>query len=180
MQKTIEIDKPVAKTYRKKVHAVMGRPIEYPADSPIWDMILQGVSFGRSLSSVLRDPGLPTWPVVHAMLKKNEAFKDAYEKAVQERADRLADELLELADEEPPEGLEGPAASAWVQRKRLQVDTRKWIASKLKPRTYGDRIDVSVSDTRISVLEAIEQAQARVAIGMTAPDVTDVEPKRST
>ena len=68
--------------------------------------------------------------------------------------------------------------SAWVYQKRLQVDARKWVASKLKPRTYGDRLDVSVSDNRISVIQALEQAQARVQIGMAkSDDVTDVEPK---
>lgn len=158
----------------------VGRPTEWPEDSPVWGEVVMRMSTGKSLSSVLKEPGMPPWTTFNRMLRKSDILREDYDKAVQDRADRLADELLELADEEPPEGLEGPAASAWVQRKRLQVDTRKWIASKLKPRTYGDRIDVSVSDTRISVLEAIEQAQARVAIGMTAPDVTDVEPKRST
>jgi hypothetical protein len=52
------------------------------------------------------------------------------------------------------------------------------VASKLKPRTYGDRLDVSVSDNRISVIQALEQAQARVQIGMAkVDDITDIEPK---
>ena len=53
-------------------------------------------------------------------------------------------------------------ASAWVQQKRLQVDTRKWVAAKLKPKVYGDRIDVSVTDTRISVSDALKDAKMRV------------------
>ena len=49
-----------------------------------------------------------------------------------------------------------------VQQKRLQVDTRKWVAAKLKPKVYGDRIDVSVTDTRISVSDALKEAKQRV------------------
>jgi hypothetical protein len=29
--------------------------------------------------------------------------------------------------------------SAGINRNRLRVDARKWVASKLKPRKYGDR-----------------------------------------
>jgi hypothetical protein len=112
------------------------------------------------------------------MLQADDKLKEAYQKAVEQRADRLAEEIVELADQPIPDHLEGVAVSAWVNQKRLQVDARKWVASKLKPRTYGDRLDVSVSDNRISVIQALEQAQARVQIGMAkSDDVTDIEPK---
>jgi hypothetical protein len=58
----------------------------------------------------------------------------------------------------------------------MQVDARKWIASKLKPRTYGDRIDMTVRDERISVLDALEQAQSRVKT-LVIDNVTDVTAK---
>jgi hypothetical protein len=74
-----------------------------------------------------------------------------------------------------PEGLEGAMASAWVQQKRVQVDARKWVASKLKPKVYGDRLDVSVTDTRISVLDALKEAKQRVITDQT--NVVDVEVK---
>jgi len=66
-------------------------------------------------------------------------------------------------------------ASAWVQQKRVQVDARKWVASKLKPKVYGDRLDVSVTDTRISVLDALKEAKQRVITDQT--NVVDVEVK---
>jgi hypothetical protein len=161
-----------------KTGAIMGRPVKWPEDSPIWGEVVTRMSAGKSLSTVLREPGMPPWTTFQEMLRLNDQLRLAYDKAVQDRADRLADEIIELADAEPPEGLEGVAVSAWVNQKRLQVDARKWVASKLKPRTYGDRLDVSVSDNRISVIQALEQAQARVQIGMAkSDDVTDVEPK---
>ena len=66
-------------------------------------------------------------------------------------------------------------ASAWVQQKRMQVDARKWIASKLKPKMYGDRIDVAVTDTRISVMDALKEAKQRVLADDS--NVVDVQAK---
>ncbi len=69
---------------------------------------------------------------------------------------------MELADTPMPEGLDAPGKSAWVQQMRLRVDVRKWAASKLKPKTYGERIDLSVSHEPISIISALEAAQRRV------------------
>ena len=156
--------------------AVMGRPPKWPADHPVWREIVARVSAGKSLSTVLRDKDMPGWATFHDMLTGDDKLRAAYDKAVQDRADRMADEILELSDEEMPAHLEGAMASAWVQQKRMQVDARKWIASKLKPRTYGDRIDMTVRDERISVLDALEAAQSRVKT-LVIDNVTDVTAK---
>jgi hypothetical protein len=157
--------------------AIMGRPVKWPPEHSVWLEIVEQVSSGRSLSSVLRDPGFPTWSNFQVMLAAQDKLREAYEKAVQDRADRLADEILQLSDEPMPEHLEGAMASAWVQQKRMQVDARKWIASKLKPRTYGDRIDMTVRDERISVIDALEAAKARVTgmAPLALDNVTDVD-----
>ena len=163
------------KTAQNAVKRSVGRPIEWSEDNPVWEEVVSRMATGKSLSSVLREPGMPPWATFNRMLRSNEQLRVAYDKAVQDRADKLADEIIELSDAEMPEGLKGPEASAWVQQKRLQVDARKWVASKLKPRTYGDRIDVSVVDQRISVIDAINEAQARVEYDRT--NVTDIEIK---
>jgi hypothetical protein len=159
-----------------KTGAIMGRPVKWPPEHEVWREIIGRVSAGKALSTVLADPGYPTWVSFHAMMEQDDKLRQAYEKAVQDRADKLADEILQLSDEQMPEGLEGAMASAWVQQKRMQVDARKWIASKLKPRTYGDRIDMTVRDERISVIDALEAAQSRVKT-LAIDNVTDVTPK---
>jgi hypothetical protein len=52
--------------------------------------------------------------------------------------------------------------SAWVQHLRVKIDVLKWTASKLKPRTWGDRIEMSVTDNRISITEALLMAETRL------------------
>jgi len=165
----------MGKTAQNAVKRSVGRPVIWEEDNPVWEEVVSQMATGKSLSSVLRAPGMPPWATFNRMLRSNEQLRVAYDKAVQDRADKLADEIIELSDAVMPEGLRGPEASAWVQQKRLQVDARKWVASKLKPRTYGDRIDVSVVDQRISVIDAINEAQARVSYDRS--NVTDIEVK---
>ena len=139
-----------------------GRPVVFGIDNPCWQTMCQQIAEGKSLSTAIKAEGMPSYHAVMLMVKNNPEFRTMYEKAIESRADRLAEEILELADEQMPEGLEGPLASAWVQQKRMQVDARKWVASKLKPKVYGDRIDVAVTDNRISVMDALKEAKQRV------------------
>ena len=139
-----------------------GRPVVYGIDNPCWQKLCEQISEGKSLSTAIKSEGMPSYQLVMLMLRNNPEFRTMYEKAVESRADRLAEEIIELADQQIPDGLEGPMASAWVQQKRMQVDARKWVASKLKPKTYGDRIDVAVTDNRISVMDALKEAKQRV------------------
>jgi hypothetical protein len=156
------VTKNLAQEIAVKKHAG-GRPVVYGINNPCWQILCEEISEGKSLSSALKTSNkMPSYQLVMLMLRNNPEFRSMYEKAVESRADRLAEEIIELADQEMPEGLEGPMASAWVQQKRMQVDARKWVASKLKPKTYGDRIDVAVTDNRISVMDALKEAKQRV------------------
>jgi hypothetical protein len=85
----------------------------------------------------------------------------------------MADEIMELADAPVPVLDNGATDNALVRQRQLQVDTRKWFLSKLAPKVYGDRLDVQVSDTRISISGALAAAQARLV------DVVDVTPRLS-
>lgn len=154
-----------------------GRPVVFGMDNPCWKTICEQMSIGKSLSTAIKAEGMPSYHAVMLMVKNNPEFRAMYEKAIESRADRLAEEILELADQEMPDGLEGPMASAWVQQKRMQVDARKWVASKLKPKVYGDRIDVAVTDNRISVMDALKEAKQRVLTDES--NVVDVAAKES-
>jgi hypothetical protein len=57
-----------------------------------------------------------------------------YARAREERADLLAKEILEIADAPCTNQVE-------VAHARNRLDTRKWLASKLAPRKYGDHVE---------------------------------------
>jgi len=69
-------------------------------------------------------------------------FAAKYARARDLQADAHADEITALSDEEPPQVVaEGGAArvdAGWVTWQKNRIDARKWVASKLKPKKYGD------------------------------------------
>jgi hypothetical protein len=79
------------------------------------------------------------------LLKKPD-FADNYTRAREEQADTLADEILAIADEAPSEVVDEKGVSrtdsGWVSWQRNRVDARKWVASKLKPKKYGEALKV--------------------------------------
>jgi hypothetical protein len=80
---------------------------------------------------------------------KHEEFRDLYARAMDIRTDVWADETVDISDDSSGDYIERTRddGSSYttvdhdhIARSRLRVDTRKWIASKLKPRKYGDRV----------------------------------------
>ena len=125
------------------------------------------VSEGLSLRKACLRTGLDAARFLRAVDADPELAKQ-YARARQALLDKMADEILELADAPVPVLDNGATDNALVRQRQLQVDTRKWFLSKLAPKIYGDRLDVSVSDTRISISGALAAAQARLV------DVVDV------
>jgi hypothetical protein len=145
----------------------------------LWESILTQMAEGHSLSAILRQEGMPSYSYCKEKLREDHELRRRYDQAIEDRADRLADELIALAWTPPPEGLDGRGMSAWVQHLRVKIDVLKWTASKLKPRTWGDRLDVSVTHEQISIIQVLEEASKRVdSIANPKPkEVIDVDSK---
>ncbi|MFM7029071.1 MAG: hypothetical protein ACKOXK_10410 [Chakrabartia sp.] len=139
-----------------------GRPQKINPED-VWSKVLGYIASGDALSTALQrlDPA-PSYTWAKVQLRENSNLQAAYRAAIEDRADALADDIIALADSEPPAHLEGAALSAWVQQLKLRVHAREWTASKLRPRVYGDKIDVSVQHSQISVLAALERAERRL------------------
>ena len=133
----------------------------------VWAPIFTAIAAGASLTSALKEnPGSPSYACAKRYLRDDPTLAAAYRAAQQDRGDRLAEELLELCDAEMPEGLDGPGRHAWVALLRVKIDTRKWVAARLHPRAWGERMAVELDVTQqISITAALEQANARVIEG---------------
>lgn len=137
------------------------------ADADLWNEILSDIAAGKSFTSALKArPDAPSYAVAKRYVRDDPTLSAAYRVAQQDRADLLAEELLELADAPIPEDLDGAARAAWVAHTRLRLDIRRYLASKLFPRQWGERlaVDVDVSQ-RISITAALAAAESRVAAG---------------
>jgi len=121
------------------------------------------IANGAALSTAIKHiTPSPSYAWAKQQLRNDPELKRAYQQSVEDRADRLAEEIIQLCDTEMPEGLDGPGRSAWVQHLRVKIDSRKFIAAKLKPKTYGERLDLSVTQEPISIIGALKAAEQRV------------------
>ena len=86
---------------------------------------------------------MPDVKTVYLWMAQNEIFLQQYTQAKEDQADTLQEDILDIADTLPEQVVDDKGIArvdaAYVNWMRLRVDSRKWIASKLKPKKYGDR-----------------------------------------
>ena len=97
---------------------------------------------------------MPSRPIVYEWLNSinnnfDKEFLNNYARATQDRADVLVEEIIAIADNQENDVYindAGVEVTNWnvINRARLRVDSRKWIAGKMKPKKYGDKLDVDI------------------------------------
>ena len=121
-----------------------GRPTKMTPE--VQEKILDRIVQGESLVKILKSSDkYPAYSKFCAFLDSNEEFREKYVRAKEAQADFLAEEILEIADDGRNDKFVDENGKTKIdydniQRSRLRVDTRKWIASKLKPKKYSERI----------------------------------------
>lgn len=114
----------------------MGRPaMEF--NQEVADYICTQIADGRSLRAILREDKEERLPAAVTLYKWMEAvpeFAKQYARAKEDSADAMSDDIMAIADEETKDAVE-------VNRNRLRVEARKWLAAKMKPKKYGEKIE---------------------------------------
>lgn len=125
----------------------MGRQTEYTEE--IAEQICELIATSsKGLNVICRETeNLPAPSTVYKWLSEQPEFSERYARAREIQADLLADEIIEIADDTSNDTLVSDtgeyANKEWINRSRLRVDARKWKASKLAPKKYGDKVDVT-------------------------------------
>lgn len=96
---------------------------------------------------------MPSIQSIYLWLFKHKEFSEKYIKAKEDQAETLADEIIEISDNgtndwmanNDPDNPGYKQNGEAVNRSRLRVDARKWVASKLKPKRYGEKISQEIS-----------------------------------
>jgi hypothetical protein len=104
--------------------------------------------------------GVPQSTLNHWLNDDAELAAD-YARAREELHEFIAAEIVAIADAPVPSNEKGGLDPGAIQKQRLQVDTRKWLLSKLAPKKYGDKIEVSGDSDNPLKIERIE----RVVVG---------------
>lgn len=157
-----------------------GRPSIYTQE--LADDICHQLALGLSMRTVCSPDEMPDMSTVFRWLRINEEFRNQYARAKEESTDALSEELLDISDNGENDWMEkhfgDNPESVWVQngealqRSRLRVDTRKWLMSKMKPKKYGDKTDIT-SDGKPVAFTIISYADTKVQIpSETVPDST--------
>jgi hypothetical protein len=84
-------------------------------------------------------------------------LSEQYARARSDMIDKIADDIIKIADEEMIPTGEGKVDNAMVQKQRLRVDTRKWLLSKLAPKKYGDKLELTGDDKSPLTIQRIER-----------------------
>jgi hypothetical protein len=130
-----------------------GRPSKFT--KALGDEICLRLSEGESLRKICLSDHMPNKSTVFDWLLADKVFHDQYARAREMQADALFDEMLDIADESLSDSYEDDNGNERinhevVQRSRLRIDTRKWIAGKLRPKVYGDKIETAVNDKSVA------------------------------
>ena len=90
---------------------------------------------GKSLRSVCdKGENMPHWVTVLKAVQRDEDLFDMYSRARAIGAEVLSDEMHDLAASPLPTDMDPRYMNAEVQRRRLEVDTKKWTFAKMQPR----------------------------------------------
>ncbi len=113
------------------------------------DAICEALADGKSLRSICAADDMPHTSTVCRWLadEKNSAFREQYARAREAQADAIFDEILDIADETESDtkiGKDGEEIcnNEWISRSRLRIDARKWMAGKLQPKKYGEKLEL--------------------------------------
>lgn len=125
-----------------------GRPSSYSEDMA--DRICELIADGESLRSICRAEDMPAKSTVFKWLRDVPGFSDQYARARETQADAIFDEIIDIADDAANDWMERTNSDGesigWqlngdhVRRSQLRIDARKWMAGKLRPKVYGEKI----------------------------------------
>ena len=144
--------------------AQRGRPTSYTPEMARRICEAVASSQGGLRATLDNNAELPAFGCVQSWLYAHADFASGYASAKRLQVEAMAEDIVDIARDD----------SLDVNDRRLRVDTLKWLLSKLIPKTYGDKLDLTSGgeamaapshqiDARIQSI--IMQAQKRKAGG---------------
>ena len=141
---------------------------------PKMQVVCDELAKGKSLRSICEhNDKMPAWSTVLQAVQRSEELYEMYSRARAIGAEVLADEMHDLAASPLPADMDPRHMNAEVQRRRLEVDTKKWTFAKMQPRgvrhkkedveqATGPVMLMWGSDAAASEAEPVEQRSAEV------------------
>lgn len=123
----------------------IGRPTKYT--QKLADEICEGITLGYSVRTVCKPEHMPSIKTFYEWLRTHDEFLKQYARATEERTEAMSEDILDISDDGSNDYMETADGKLIyngdaIQRARLRVDTRKWLMAKMKPKKYGDKLDI--------------------------------------
>lgn len=111
------------------------------------DRLLAEIEDGASLRAACEAVALPR-RTIRSWIERRPAFAAAFRAASALRLETVADEIIDLAAQAQAiaAGAEDKKANAMVNALRVEIDSKKWLLSKLMPERFGDRLTMNSDD----------------------------------
>jgi hypothetical protein len=140
------------KTHKPKAPTKPGSPDR----RKIADLVLAGMRGGLSALKSCEAAGVHQ-STFNTWLNDDADLAVDYARAREYLIERMAQEVLDLSDSDV--GLQPDGKKDWaaVQKHKLQVDTRKWLLSKLAPKKYGEKLELTGDPDRPLAIQKIER-----------------------
>lgn len=126
-----------------------------PERAEMAQKVIDAMTSGMSCFKACQKAGIPM-PTFMLWVSQDSALADNYAQARENFIERIANEVMELSDADVGEQPDGRKDWAAVQKHKLQVDTRKWLLSKLAPKKYGEKLEIS-GDEKSPLVHRIER-----------------------
>jgi hypothetical protein len=133
----------------RKPKKANGRPSEFT--EALAETICARLATGESLRSICEDEDMPGKTTVFRWLFSVEGFRDQYARARELQSETYVDEIVEIADDGRNDFIEknDPDNPGYrengeaMRRSQIRIEARKWHASKLAAKKYGDKVDLT-------------------------------------
>lgn len=108
--------------------------------------ICQELMKGRTLTRISEeDEDIPTLVAIYSWMNPNHPqyhpeFVEAYNLARKIQAEVLADEIKDISDNDTNDN------QVKLGRDKLRIDNRKWMAAKMSPKKFGDKVELTGAD----------------------------------
>lgn len=129
---------------------------ENPRKSKIAAKVLEGMRGGLSAFKACKAAGVPQ-STFNLWLNNDPALAEEYARAREDLIELIAQEIIDLSDADVGLTPDGKKDWAAIQKHKLQVDTRKWLLSKLAPKKFGEKLELSGDQNSPLLIQKIER-----------------------
>ncbi len=150
----------------------IGRPSVPPYSDETADRIVSAYANGALLAHIAREDWAPELRTIHSWMERYEDFAASLDRAREAHAESLVALAIEITDDDRD-----------PQRARVRSQARQWLASKVSPARYGDKLaieaNVSVDLAGIVQLRQNKLRSMRdqeTALGPQGIDLIDITP----